>query len=131
MRWYFSKINWELKGFWLKEFLDKCPDWFYSIVIKKQYKIRSLSQNSYLWGVCYDILSKELWYEVDEIHDIMRERFLKITQKLKSDKRVKLKRTKSTSELSTIEFEEYTENIRQFAQKYLNILIPLPNAEIF
>ena len=127
MKSYFTKINWVISWFWLKEFLDKCSDWMYKVEISKQYKIRSLQENKYYFWVVLKILSDELWYEVDEVHELMKERFLTKIEKLKSDKRVKLKRTKSTSELTTQEFEEYLENIRVFASKYLNIIIPLPN----
>ena len=127
MKSYFTKINWVISWFWLKEFLDKCSDWMYKVEISKQYKIRSLQENKYYFWIILKMLSDELWYEVDEVHELMKERFLTKIEKLKSDKRVKLKRTKSTSELTTQEFEEYLENIRVFASKYLNIIIPLPN----
>ena len=127
MKSYFTKINWVISWFWLKEFLDKCSDWMYKVEISKQYKIRSLQENKYYFWIILKMLSDELWYEVDEVHELMKERFLTKIEKLKSEKRVKLKRTKSTSELTTKDFEDYLENIRVFASKYLNIIIPLPN----
>jgi hypothetical protein len=33
----------------------------------------------------------------------------------------------STTELSTIQFEEYLDKIREFATEFLSIQIPLPN----
>jgi hypothetical protein len=38
-----------------------------------------------------------------------------------------IKLSKSTTELSTIEWEEYMDQIRTFATEFLNITIPLPN----
>lgn len=35
----------------------------------------------------------------------------------------------STTELSTIEFEEYLDRIRIFADEFLNIIIDLPNEQ--
>jgi len=127
MKVFFEKQNWEIKGFWLKDFLGNCKDWMYELKIKRLYKNRTLSENNYYWGVVLKILSDELWYEIDEVHEVFKERFLSKKQSVKSDKRIKLKRVKSTSELTTVEFEQYMDDIRLFAQQKLNIIIPLPN----
>lgn len=128
MKSYFTKQNWELKGFWLSDYLKKCKDWFYEINIKKQYKQRSLEQNSYLWGVCYKMLSEHLWYELDEVHDVMCEKFLRQTYKIKGG--IELHRNRSTTELTTEEFNKYIDDIRLFSQKFLSLYIPLPNESI-
>ena len=35
--------------------------------------------------------------------------------------------TKSTTELSTVEFEDYVAKIRMWAASFLSLIIPLPN----
>jgi hypothetical protein len=74
--------------------------------ISKYSKARSNSQNSYLWGVVYNLLSNETGYTCDEIHDAMKYKFLTISAK-------PLMIVRSTASLSTVELEEYTENIRR------------------
>ena len=128
MKAYFTKIQWEIKWFWLSEYLKNCKDWHYRIDIVKQYNNRSLEQNAYMWGVVYKMLWEELWYDdLDIIHEIFAEKFLTKKVRLNKDKRVKLVHTLSTAILTTVEFEEYMQNIRFFAQKFLNMKIPLPN----
>ena len=58
----------------------------YKVEISKQYKIRSLQENKYYFWIILKMLSDELWYEVDEVHELMKERFLTKIEKLKSGK---------------------------------------------
>lgn len=91
------------------------------LTIRKKGKVRSIPQNSYYWGVVINILANELGYEVpDDMHYELRRMFLK-----ESDKNGIVK-SKSTTKLTTKEFEEYLEKIRIWAAKE-NIQIPLPN----
>jgi hypothetical protein len=140
MKAYFTKIHWELSWFWLSDYLKNCKDWFYEITIKKKHKERSLEQNAYMWWIVYDIISKELWYEIDEVHEVMKEKFLMKKISVKTDKRVKFRRIRSTSDLTTVEFEEYMEKIRSFflyrnesdKKKWIFwIYIPKPNETNF
>jgi hypothetical protein len=94
----------------------------------KEAKIRSTPENRYYWGVCIKIISDELGYLPMEIHDMMKYEFLRCvvfipTRDKKMDECVILK---STTSLSTVEFEEYLSNIRQWASEH-SIYIPLPN----
>lgn len=127
MKAYFTKVQGELKWFGLAEYLKNCKDGHYRIDIVKQHNNRSLSQNSYYWGIVLKMLSDELWYEIDDVHEVMLEKFATKKVRLKKDKRVKLIKTIRSKEMTTIEFEDYLENIRVFASKYLNLIIPLPN----
>lgn len=93
-----------------------------SITVTKWRKPRSNEQNKYYWGVVVQILSDEIGYTPDEIHDELRSRFLR-------EHGDKIDRIKSTTELSTVEFEDYVTQIKQFASIDLNIYIPDPNDE--
>ena len=82
--------------------------------------IRSLQQNSYMWGVVYDTISKDTGYTPNEIHQLMGQQFLAYEKKEGAF-------MKSTTDLNTKEFEDYLENVRRFASMELGIYIPLPN----
>ncbi|MFA4990580.1 MAG: hypothetical protein WC579_01550 [Candidatus Paceibacterota bacterium] len=92
------------------------------IEIKRYYpkKDRSAQQNRYMWGVVYQILSDFTGHSPEEIHEAMKYEFL-------LEKGSKLKIPKSTTELSTIEMEDYLSKIREFASMELGVYIPSPN----
>ena len=83
-------------------------------------KTRSTSQNSYYWGVLVKHISEETGYSEDETHAKLAYKFLLI-------KDSKTPYVKSTTKLSTTEFEEYNEKIRQWASSFLSLSLPLPN----
>lgn len=89
-------------------------------ILKPPRKNRSLNENSYYWGVVIELISDETGMTAEEAHEAMKIMFLK--------KRIseKIWTVKSTSTLSTLEFEEYVENVKRFASMELNIIIPLP-----
>lgn len=90
------------------------------VIIRKPRTKRSDVQNSYYWGVVIELLSKELGYDKDEMHEILKYKFLQSNA-------MGMPYVKSTTKLSTGEFEEYLEKIRRWAAEFLNINIPLPN----
>jgi hypothetical protein len=94
------------------------------VVLRKQRAARSNNQNSYMWGVVYEIISEHLGYSTEEIHEIMKYKFLRATMG-GGGKVYEL--VKSTAKLNTAEMETYLENIRRFAATELNCFIPLPN----
>jgi len=91
-----------------------------TVVVKKWKKGRSNNQNRYMWGVCYKIVSEETGHTEDEIHDSLRAMFL-------MDKSGKFPIVRSSTSLTTVEFEDYLEKVRIFAAEKLNCIIPLPN----
>lgn len=90
------------------------------VSIAKKTKIRSNNQNRYYWGVVVFILAKELGYLAEEIHDALKFKFL-------LEKAEKIEVPRSTTELSTIEFENFLSTVRMWASSELNIYIPEPN----
>jgi len=90
------------------------------VIIRKPRTKRSDVQNSYYWGVVIELLSKELGYDKDEMHEILKYKFLQSNA-------MGMPYVKSTTKLSTGEFEDYLEKIRRWAAEFLNINIPLPN----
>ena len=98
------------------------------VVVKEQKNTRSVRQNAYYHAVCVKMLADETGYTPDEMHDILRGKFLSKTIIFAGEEVVIVKSTKS---LNTKEFEEYTAAIRQTASlpEWLGkkIYIPDPN----
>lgn len=95
----------------------------YKLQIQTIRRTRSLNENSYYWGVVVKMLADELGYLPEEMHDALRIKFLTIhTDKLPS--------IKTTTKLTTSEFEEYLSKIRTWSSLELGVLIPMPNEVI-
>jgi len=94
----------------------------------KDAKIRSTPENKYMWGVVVEILSNELGYSKNEMHEILKGLFLREPRHIKAKDKVKeVWITKSTTELTVAEFEDYMSEIRQWASIEMGIFIPEPN----
>jgi len=105
------------KGF--TEHIKSLDGKFIQLVVRRYRTNRSNNQNRYYFGIVIKILGDELGYMPDEMHEALKWKFLR--------KGGKLETVKSTSSLTTIEFEEYLELIRIWALRDLEIAIPLPN----
>lgn len=91
-----------------------------TLIMKRPTKPRSVRENNYYWGVVIQLISDETGMTPEEAHQAMKWQFLR--------KQVgNVFTVKSTAILNTLEFEDYVENVRRFAQTDLNIKIPLPN----
>ena len=90
------------------------------VVVRKPKKERSNPQNRYYWGVVINLLCETTGYTPEEMHEALKMLFLK-------DNTRKLPTLRSTTELTTIEFEDFLEGVRVWAASELNCIIPLPN----
>lgn len=90
------------------------------VIVRKKKKDRSNNQNRYYRGVIVKILSDELGYFPEQIHDLLRNMFLLVDG-------AKYPIARSTTNLSTVEMEDYLSKIRIWAASELNCQIPLPN----
>jgi hypothetical protein len=95
------------------------------VTIKKEKSQRSLEQNRYYWGVVIKLLCEEIGLNEDELHEVLKYKFLKEHAENKVLGEVDF--VKSTTDLNTKEMEEYLEKIRVWATEFLNMNIPLPN----
>ena len=105
------------KGF--TEHIKSLDGKFIQLVVRRYRTNRSNNQNRYYFGIVIKILGDELGYMPDEMHEALKWKFLR--------KGGKLETVKSTSSLTTIEFEQYLELVRIWALRDLGINIPLPN----
>jgi len=81
---------------------------------------RTLSQNAYYRGVVIKVISQWADHDPDEIHEAMRYKFLG-TRETKTGLRI----VGRTSRLTTAEFTEYVERVRQWAAEQ-GLVIPDP-----
>lgn len=114
----FRKINWKfVNAHIIKEQLNGLKDGCYEVV-RIDWENRTNDQNKYLRGAVYPAIHEWLngAYSIDKIHSIMAFKFLVDTD-------WKSPYIKSTSRLTTAEFSQYVENIKDFVAQY-GIYIP-------
>lgn len=106
-----------------KQTIKKCSRCGYSAGGKS----RSNSQNSYYWGVVIKELSEHTGFTPDEMHEVLKHRFLGYFKTTREGR--ELWTCKSTTALSSGDMEEYLSNIRTYASINLDCYIPSPHEE--
>lgn len=106
----------------LKDLFKKMAGIRLTITVEKYKKPRSNKQNSYMWSdAFYGLLADYTGYTKDEMHDSCRMECLRIHRDGMPDT------IRSTTDLSTIEFEMYLEEIRvKAAEGFFGVPIVLP-----
>jgi len=116
------------------------------IIIKRETKHRSNNQNRYYWGViipnyqlgfqkhCIELLSSDLSREVtdfilsnmyvipEQAHEALKNEY---AQEIYNE--TNIKKQVSSSQMSSLEFENYTEYCRKFIGEKFGIDVELPN----
>jgi len=90
------------------------------VILRKYKTSRSLPQNNYYFGVVVKMLADEFGYSTQEMHDALKLEFLRKTGGI-------LETVRSTTDLTTTEFEMLLEKIRIWALTEHDVKIPLPN----
>ena len=110
-------------------------------------EVRTSKQNNYYWGTLIYLIHQDLvakgWrandidtFEYDgnltkrHVHMYMRYKFLQVD--ILNEQNAEITRTgiASTSELTTKQFGEYIDSVRQWAIEYLDLNIPDPNETV-
>ena len=100
----------------------------YIVDVKKKRNTRSNMQNNYYWKCIVQELADFTRFFPDEMHDILRAKFLNEWQMIDvNDKKIGVNKIGSTTALNTKDFEVYTEQIRIWALSDLGIRLMLPN----
>lgn len=119
----------------IKQAFDCLKDGRYEVTIESK-NHRSNQQNRYYFGSVIPLVKeglKEIGYREittnEQVHDLMKSMFLKkqIANEITGEV---LESIGSTTELSTIEFNEYIDRIAQFSAEYLSIEILPPNTQV-
>lgn len=105
------------------------------IVISEVFKKRSERQNNFYWGVVIPIMQNTMLdignpMDIDDIHLMLRVKFLKQIISINEETGEVAERVKSTTELSTIEFMDYIAKVRFWAIDFFGVEIPEPNEEL-
>lgn len=92
-------------------------------------KQRSMPQNSYYWGVVIEIISEHTGYPKHEVHEILKNKFLSkiVWLDKKAGKKEMVLVSRSTSDLTTKQFENFLSEVRTWASAELGCYIPEPN----
>jgi len=94
-----------------------------TVTVKRFQKNRSSNQNRYYHGVVVKMLAEHCGYTPEEMHGTLKSEFLR-----EKGKNGMTTLVRSTADLSTVEFENYLEQIRQWASIEMNLFIPDPNS---
>lgn len=108
----------------VKEFLKGHSGERFEFVIKKY---RSMRQLKYYW-VLVHIVADHLGYSDDEMHEIIKDKFLRIEYAHEETGEV-FYRVKSTKELSKIEMSDLTEKLKQWAAQSFSVNLPDPDVQ--
>lgn len=105
------------------------------ITFAKRKNKRTNKQNNYYWGVIVPIFQncfREEWGEIWDKMDVHE--FLKANcnyeELINEDTGEVLRKTKSTTENSTTDQEDFHEKCRQLCDSFFNTEIPLPNEDL-
>ena len=99
-----------------------------SIKLDKIKSSRSHQQNKYYW-VCVTILSQEIGYEKNELHEILKYKFL---TKEKVDEKTGecYNFVGSTTKLNKTEFGEFVAELQRWSSQTFNVVLPDPNEQV-
>ena len=73
-----------------------------------------------MWGVVYQLIADHTGSSPEDVHNHLKVEFLRVGGD-------KIPTTKSTTELSTVEMEDYLAKCRGWASRELGVYIPEPN----
>lgn len=99
----------------------------FEVVIQKRKKHRSVEQNRWYWA-CVTIIANELGYRKDEMHEIIKFKFLK-SERVDEKSGEVFEYLRSSADLSTTEFSVFMDNLIQWSSETFNIKLPLPNEQ--
>ena len=119
----------------IRKAFEQLKDGRYLVEIQNN-KHRSTQQNRYYFG-CVLPLVKDGLIEVgyreinsnESVHDLMKFMFLK-KQIVNEQTGEVIETIGSTTDLTTIEFNDYIDRIAQFAAEFLGLAIPPPNTQV-
>lgn len=97
------------------------------IVVQKKRMVRSIQQNR-LWWLYVTIIAESLGYEKDEMHDILKFKFLKRERLIEKTGEI-IPYLESTTRLSRSEFSEVVESVIRWAAE-MDIVLPEPNQQL-
>lgn len=95
------------------------------VTVKRQQHTRSMSANSYYWGVVVDSIAGYIGESSEETHEALKARFLPARHVELLDGKT-LDMPPSTRLLSVEEFAAYIDHVKAWAAQWLGLSIPDP-----
>ena len=110
--------------------LKRMRDGEVTVTIERARAARSLQQSRWYWGVIVDLLSEHTGFTPDEMHEVLKAKFL--PKKLSvADQNGEIQGEfvigGSTTKLGKNDFSDYCEAIRRWAAEELGVVIPDPD----
>ena len=106
-----KKISGNAEGSIQSLFGNLNPDKFYDVEVSEHKDSRSIQQNKLYWSLITE-MSNYLGHTTDEVHDLMRYKFLSYKELVGNEE---ITRVPSTTQLSIKAFNEYYDQVSQFA----------------
>lgn len=99
------------------------------ITIKSAARVRSLAQNRLYWGVYVPALRNHLMkqgevYSPEALHAMLKDRFLRQPIVIENSGELLGYNTRSTTELTVIEFNEFLDRVGQWYAETFGIVLP-------
>ena len=98
------------------------------VVIRKRKRQRTTEQNNTMW-MYFTMIAEETGYSKDEVYGIVTKLYLTRTKVNEATGAI-YEYIIKTSSLSTVEFNEFFEDIKRFAAQEFNLVLPDPNEQI-
>lgn len=108
---------------------SRLRDGLYELRVERKRATRSVDQNAWYWACVVGLVAEHTGYTPDEIHEIYKAKFIpKRLAVANGNGEIKGEFVigGTTTSLTTVEFSEYCEAIRQWAAQELEVVIPDP-----
>jgi hypothetical protein len=106
------------------EFIKKHEGKPFRMLLTAHRPKRTTNQNRYLWGVVYTLISDHTGYTPEDIHGFCAEKFLPGRVVIGGEERTV---PGKTSNLDTLQFQDYVGKIQRWAAEFLSVVIPDPS----
>ena len=100
-----------------------------SVLVDPTKKRRTSKENSYYWAIIIDLSCQESGNTPADQHEIFKDEILGHYEIKKPNGQI-IYNTRSTAELTTVQFEDYAEHCRNLMAEWYEIICPLPNEVI-
>jgi hypothetical protein len=117
------------KGPKFREHLSSLNGKRVQVTVEKIKNSRTIQQNRYYWGVVVKLIAQHTGHDPEQIHEFLKLKFSPrwfmmwpVGKNQFEEQRIPT----STTRLDTLEFVDYTEKCRMWANEFLGLEIPLP-----
>lgn len=102
-----------------------------TLTVEREKDRRSVEANRYYWGVVIKLIAQETGQPAQDIHDDLRDRFLRKTITYTDSAGLIRERefSRGSSGLTIAEFYDFVEQARLFAAEFFGLRIPDPDPE--